>query len=830
MIGAHNLGRIRKRQFSYTRSINSYVMRHSRRTTIDWYEEAIWTCRPKGCGNIQINHNFAVYKVICTASIHQGCERIKSTEMVFMARAIFGAKQELTNTELVQTLCERISNARLLQDKLDAYSNLKIATKNLKQEVGNTALPLLCSALLDELQPKEILIYVVDILRILLTIDSSDQEEHSHISINSIMTFTDSFLKREIIERFGELLRDSDYKIRLSSILLISVATQNRPFKSCNLMYSTSICSHITNLIGDAYEAVRNEAILILTLVARNLKIARHIIAFEGGIDKLILVVEKEGGLNSGIITNDCLSLLHILLDNNFNNQKLFLRNQSFGILAPFFKQIDFTTVGTWPELLRNNVLQLLKIIVCIFSENSEFTDINDGESLIKSGITEHICILAFKQNTHINVKIESLSTIACMMQKSKLIQQHLWSVRSEELQSRSFYSCALDYLMIDSDPAVLRLASLYFLSKLISNNESLHTEIDISYLYKSLFECQSSFSRFAILILFTVIVDTNSACLKKKHINTTTGNFKLLNSDICFSDFMSQYKKIIDSSSLISIGFLTLVLHWQISCPAYIETVLSNSLIMNDVVMKFLEDDYNNTPITDDANTRTTQVNSFISESESLPVLKYMCALVIAYCLITVDEHNASHSRFVNLVKKEISIAKCINTITTFTDHNSAIQTSLRSKLPITTISGIQQKHLILDSTSKLIFTIQASLVRSLCEKWDIDSTTWLYSNPILILKPTMKDADTNTIPTASEKSVEDSLQTQLHQAHNDLEQWTQFYNKYVEQQKMSLERYQALASENEALRQLIVKDNSSLQKNVGASFPFNPPNQYWR
>ncbi len=99
---------------------------------------------------------------------------------------------------------------------------------------------------------------------------------------------------------------------------------------------------------GGASEMLRNEALLLLpALIAGNADLQK-IVAFSGAFEKLLDIIQREGGIEGGIIVQDVLVAIGGLLRFNVSNQ---VRNE-----------ISFS-VGVW-ELTFVHRLELLQRVV----------------------------------------------------------------------------------------------------------------------------------------------------------------------------------------------------------------------------------------------------------------------------------------------------------------------------------------------------------------------------------------------------------------------------------------------------------------------------------
>lgn len=74
-------------------------------------------------------------------------------------------------------------------------------------------------------------------------------------------------------------------------------------------------------LSSGASEMLRNEALLLLpALLAGNADLQK-IVAFSGAFEKLISIIQREGGIEGGIIVQDVLVAIGSLLRFNVSNQ-----------------------------------------------------------------------------------------------------------------------------------------------------------------------------------------------------------------------------------------------------------------------------------------------------------------------------------------------------------------------------------------------------------------------------------------------------------------------------------------------------------------------------
>ena len=104
------------------------------------------------------------------------------------------------------------------------------------------------------------------------------------------------------------------------------------------------------------------EAILLLVHLTDGHHDVQKIVAFENAFDRIFNIIEIEGGMDGGIVVQDCLQLLANLLSYNSSNQVLF---RETGYVPRLYKL--FNVEGDLPPYAmekRNNNLHMA-LAVC---------------------------------------------------------------------------------------------------------------------------------------------------------------------------------------------------------------------------------------------------------------------------------------------------------------------------------------------------------------------------------------------------------------------------------------------------------------------------------
>ena len=129
-----------------------------------------------------------------------------------------------------------------------------------------------------------------------------------------------------------ECVESSDFYSRLYALQLLSNLLKARPalIQKCLLSSALGISRLVAGL-NDNREAVRNgtsipsiayaETLLVLIGLTEGNPEIQKLVAFENAFEILFVIIEQEGGVDGGIVVQDCLQLLANLLRYNSSNQ-----------------------------------------------------------------------------------------------------------------------------------------------------------------------------------------------------------------------------------------------------------------------------------------------------------------------------------------------------------------------------------------------------------------------------------------------------------------------------------------------------------------------------
>ncbi|KAI3991855.1 hypothetical protein MKX01_012800 [Papaver californicum] len=107
-------------------------------------------------------------------------------------------------------------------------------------------------------------------------------------------------------------------------------------------------------------EAIRNEALLLLTYLTHEAEEIQKIVVFEGAFEKIFTIIQDEGGAEGGVVVEDCLVLLNNLL-HCLSNQRLLRETTGFEHLISIL--VLESRVSKFSKQKTSNLLRALEII-----------------------------------------------------------------------------------------------------------------------------------------------------------------------------------------------------------------------------------------------------------------------------------------------------------------------------------------------------------------------------------------------------------------------------------------------------------------------------------
>ncbi|KAF9508661.1 hypothetical protein BS47DRAFT_1350130 [Hydnum rufescens UP504] len=370
--------------------------------------------------------------------------------------------------ETIQKITDRLTQSALLSDRRAAVLSLKGLSRDWKQAVGEHSLLALISVLqVDAKEDSDIGKATLETLVILCECSEPAEAEgsksKSKIPKDDIgLKHTDIILQQpEATHTLLYLLTQTNFYVRFTSVQLLSVLLLNRPQKvQQHFLSDPGGPSSILTILDERREIIRNEALLLTqALIDSNVDIQKAL-AFESIFEKLLSIISQEGGIEGGVVAQDCLIIIDGLLRFNGSNQSYFRELTLPSALPPLLlypspsPHPDHPTpqefsLQFWDTQKVSNASIVLNIIN-ILSKGKGASQ----RALEQSGITRCLIDLSLASNAPTVLKTEALQTLSPAANFFQLLTSYIpvpdtngeeWDRLPEETALSAIIGIALD-------------------------------------------------------------------------------------------------------------------------------------------------------------------------------------------------------------------------------------------------------------------------------------------------------------------------------------------------------------------------------------------------
>lgn len=367
--------------------------------------------------------------------------RITSAYTALRGDLIAAPQQTVTDT--IDKLVDRIQTSEKVEDRKTAVLGLKGCTREYREEVGERALNSLIAVLhYDAPNDPDIAKAVLETLMLLMEVPEKPARDDPGLrfmdaffaeptpthSLLALIHISPSFYPRfYTLQLLSQLLvhrtpQVQDYLISAPPPGIDGILSVLDPAENAGTSNPTTGQA----LGGGAGEMLRNEALLLLPgLLAGNADLQK-IVAFSGAFEKLLGIIDKEGGIEGGIIVQDVLVAIGSLLRFNASNQNYFRELSLIPLLPPMLyfpspppdletPAPDDFTLQYWPEQKLLNaglVLGLIRMLVGSPGGGNQ-------TAMATSGVTRCLLELSLSSNAPAALKAQALNTLTPIMQAS---------------------------------------------------------------------------------------------------------------------------------------------------------------------------------------------------------------------------------------------------------------------------------------------------------------------------------------------------------------------------------------------------------------------------
>lgn len=310
----------------------------------------------------------------------------------------------------------------------------------------------------------EIVSYAVETLwNVMSTQQGSKDAEDSQLGVQ----FTETFIKNpENVNLLLNLLEDFEFHIRRPTTNLLCTLLRNKLSEVQEaILVSPMGISRMMDLLSDSREVIRNDALLLLMELTKSNKQIQKIVAFENAFERLLSIMHQEGLSDGGIVVEDCLHIMHILLKGNNSNQAFFREASLIQQLVPFFnfKPPQSGLDASWSAQKVANVYHMLRLVrTLVLPSNPQQATVSCQKIMNQCGLLKLFCSFMFAGGVPTEILIETISTVAEAIRGYEPNQQFFEEMTTPSAPPRSAILALLMSMVTEKQPLMLRLAALY--------------------------------------------------------------------------------------------------------------------------------------------------------------------------------------------------------------------------------------------------------------------------------------------------------------------------------------------------------------------------------
>ncbi|KAK7733326.1 Vesicle-mediated ER to Golgi transport protein [Cytospora paraplurivora] len=346
---------------------------------------------------------------------------------MFSAVTTAPAKQSVGET--ITVLSGRLSSATLLEDRRAAIQGLRSFAKEYPASVASGALRSLIGCLSKDGGDVDTVKVVLETLLMLFNPNQDSHEASEEIALWLADEFTQ---RQENITLLLDFLETPDFYSRLYSLQLLIAILAARPERTEECVFTAPLgISRLVAILDDSREAVRNEAITLLTYLSPSNVDIQKLVAFEDAFKKIFTIIEAEGSLlEGGQVIEDCLILLANLLRLNASNQTQFRETGCVPQLSRLLQSAyqppeDGAEVAHWAQLQRNRNVYALLAVIRLFLVRGAVGTMQNQSAFWHHQLLYHALQLAFSHSAENPIKAEALVTCADIIRGNSALQEN---------------------------------------------------------------------------------------------------------------------------------------------------------------------------------------------------------------------------------------------------------------------------------------------------------------------------------------------------------------------------------------------------------------------
>ncbi|KUI67243.1 Intracellular protein transport protein USO1 [Cytospora mali] len=346
---------------------------------------------------------------------------------MFSAVTTAPAKQSVGET--ITVLSGRLSSATLLEDRRAAIQGLRSFAKEYPASVASGALRSLIGCLSKDGGDVDTVKVVLETLLMLFNPNEDSPEASEEIALWLADEFTQ---RQENITLLLDFLETPDFYSRLYSLQLLIAILAARTERTEECVFTAPLgISRLVAILDDRREAVRSEAITLLTYLSPSNIDIQKLVAFEDAFKRIFTIIESEGSLlEGGQVIEDCLILLANLLRLNASNQTQFRETGCVPQLSKMLQSAyqppeDGEEVAPWAQAQRNRNVYALLAVIRLFLVRGAVGTMQNQSAFWHHHLLYHALQLAFSHSAENPIKAEALVTCADIIRGNSTLQEN---------------------------------------------------------------------------------------------------------------------------------------------------------------------------------------------------------------------------------------------------------------------------------------------------------------------------------------------------------------------------------------------------------------------
>ncbi|XP_063974327.1 general vesicular transport factor p115 [Diachasmimorpha longicaudata] len=390
-----------------------------------------------------------------------------------------------TGADTVERLVDRLQSSSLLDDRRDACRALKALSRAYRVEVGAQGMDTLRQVLEMDRTDCEIVGVALDTLCNITSPETFDEEVDKHGPNSKIgEQFTEIFIKQQdSVPLVLSSLEDFDFRVRWPALKLLTHLLSNRPKDIQEIILVSRMgVSRLMDLLIDTREVIRNDALLLLIQLTKGNANIQKIVAFENAFDRIFDVIAQEGGVEGGIVVEDCLLLMLNLIRNNVSNQNFFKEGSYIQRLTPMFQlppDAEDTSLSGWSPQKVANVHCMVHVVRALVAPSNQTQMVSACQKIMHyCGLLQALCDILMASGVPADVLTETINAVAEVIRGNITNQEFLAGVMAPCSPPRPAIVVLLMSMVNEKQPFVLRCAVLYCFQCFLYKNEVGQTQL----------------------------------------------------------------------------------------------------------------------------------------------------------------------------------------------------------------------------------------------------------------------------------------------------------------------------------------------------------------